>query len=278
MVSSGDESDTRPRRKRFKAAVKQVAGDKDGGDARTTRNMSGGQNDGGQRGNTACFHTQRCIPAVASTASQGLGGKRGADAVYGVTAFDAERGSRRMRNAKCDGGTAHEQLMTEMRSGQEAMNDEPVATVRRKNRQQVSNEGFAAKVRGTDGLGSRDGDDVTVASARTTRTTTSSTKIGVDEMVDEMHASVAVRDEERATRYVDTVRPAMAAVRIVRGERERELRDDAVGSGSRNRRDGGARSGDGDQQHTGEGGNPSKTGEGGDPSKTGEGAAEPTRT
>ncbi|KAG6613805.1 uncharacterized protein IUM83_19587 [Phytophthora cinnamomi] len=55
MVSSGDESDTRPRRKRFKAAVKQVAGDKDGGDARTTRNMSGGQNDGGQRGNTACF-------------------------------------------------------------------------------------------------------------------------------------------------------------------------------------------------------------------------------
>ncbi|KAG6616928.1 uncharacterized protein IUM83_04866 [Phytophthora cinnamomi] len=182
-----------------------------------------------------------------------------------------------MRSAECDGSTAHVQLMTEMQSGQEAMNDEPVATVRRKNRQQVSNEGFTAKVRGTDGLGSRDGDDVTVASVRTTRTTTGSTKIGVDEMVDEMHALMAVRDEERATRYVDTVRPPMAAVRFVREERERELRDDAAGSGSINRRDGGARSGDGDQQHTEEGDNPSKTGEGGDPSKNGEGAAEPTR-
>ncbi|KAG6621414.1 uncharacterized protein IUM83_10978 [Phytophthora cinnamomi] len=66
-------------------------------------------------------------------------------------------------------------------------------------------------------------------------------------------ARVGVRDEERATRYVETVKPAMTAVCFVGEERERELRDDAAGSGSANRRDGGAPSGDRDQRQTGEG-------------------------
>ncbi|KAE8954464.1 hypothetical protein PR002_g32079, partial [Phytophthora rubi] len=97
---------------------------------------------------------------------------------------------------------------------------------------QVSGVGITAEARGAGGQDVRRREKERVASSRVVRTRTSKEDEGVERVMLEMKAATAKRDTERALRYVATVRPAMAAVRFVHAERERELHQgDALKTG-----------------------------------------------
>ncbi|KAE8886412.1 hypothetical protein PF005_g16273 [Phytophthora fragariae] len=61
------------------------------------------------------------------------------------------------------------------------------------------------------------------------RTVTASNR--VSRVIGQMKTDAAARNSDRATRYVATVRPVMAAVRFVRADREEELEGSDVGKG-----------------------------------------------
>ncbi|KAE9285327.1 hypothetical protein PR003_g26615 [Phytophthora rubi] len=97
---------------------------------------------------------------------------------------------------------------------------------------QVTGVGITAEARGADGQDVRRREKERVASSRVVRTRTSKEDEGVERVMLEMKAATAKRDTERALRYVATVRSAMAAVRFVHAERERELHQgDALKTG-----------------------------------------------
>ncbi|KAE9034193.1 hypothetical protein PR001_g9830 [Phytophthora rubi] len=264
FASSGDESDVKPLRKKFKAAVKQAAADGSRYGPGRAAEMLRMQPVWVLRQRVPRRRregTERRLPGAARTEATTSAGKRRPGTVEGLPCPVAIRHPQWQLPAASSGGrdrqavAATQEQNATRQHGQVADDGgaEEGQERRRAKRGSAADDAARKKVTGI-----RPGTSGSVTSTgakrptRTVRFEAEPTVFVMDKVLQHMATDAAERDDRRAAVYVATVRPTLASTRYASEEREAQLR---------------ARSGEGTETRS--------AGEGAELGRTGEGAAAP---